>query len=149
MSVKKQTVRELAEAIIDKVGNLVPEYYAMPKNAFSEGNVAICIIDEEMNVYGKLFGTNKIRMRRASQIAWTKASQVWITRMKTVDFEKKVFNGEVNAKDFGIDPPDFIGWLGGQPVELKDGTYLSVGFSGFKGESDLEIVTRAIGELSI
>jgi len=146
---KTQSVRENIDAILSATKNLVPVYYAMPKNAFSEGNVAICIIDDEGNVFGSLFGTNKIKTRRAYQVAWIKASQVWITGMKTFDFERKVFNGEVNAKDFGIEPPDFIGWYGGQPVELKDGTHLSIGFSGFKGESDVEIVKKAIEDLGI
>jgi hypothetical protein len=138
------TIKEKVESIIDEVSKLVPSFAVMPQNAFSEGNAAICIIESDGNLYGKLFGSNKIRMRRSYQIAWTKASQVWITGLRTVEFERKVFNGELEYKDFGIEPPDFIGWLGGQPVELKDGTKLSIGFSGFKGESDLEIVSKAI-----
>ena len=143
------TVKEKVAAIISVAGKLIPSYVANPKDAFSEGNVAICIIDADGNVYGRLYGSDKIKTRRTYQIAWTKASQVWITGMKTVDFERKIFNGELNEKDFGIQPPDFIGWAGGQPVVLKDGTRLSIGFSGFRGESDLDIVIRAIAELGI
>ncbi len=146
---KKQIVKEQIEAIMTAAEKLIPAYVADPKDAFSEGNVAICIIDEEGNVYGRLYGKDKIPTRRTFQIAWTKASQVWITGMKTVEFERKIFNGELNEKDFGIQPPDFIGWPGGQPVILKDGTRLSIGFSGFRGSSDLEIVQKAIRELGI
>jgi glc operon protein GlcG len=67
--------------------------------------------------------------------------------MKTFDYEYKVFNNEINYKDFGIQPPDFIGWKGGQPMKLKDGTSLSIGFSGFSQQDDLEIVLRAVKEL--
>jgi len=146
---KKQTVQAQVEAIITTAEKLIPMYLAKPEDSSSEGNVAICIIDEDGNVYGRLYGTDKIRTRRTYNLAWTKASQVWITGMKTVEFERKVFNGELNDKDFGILPPDFIGWLGGQPIVLKDGTRLSVGFSGFTGVSDLDIVVKAVNELEI
>jgi glc operon protein GlcG len=77
-----------------------------------------------------------------------KASQVWITGMKTGEFEKKVFNNELNEKTFGIRRPDFIGWEGGQPVKLADGTILSIGVSGFRSISDLEIVVKAINSIA-
>jgi glc operon protein GlcG len=96
-----------------------------------------------------MFGTDRIRMRKVYDTAWTKASQVWITGMKTLEYERKVFNNEVDYKTFGILPPDFIGWRGGQPIELKDGTLLSIGFSGFTGEADTEIVLAAVEELGI
>jgi len=146
---KNEEIQAQVDAIIARAEKLIPDYLARPENASSEGNVAICIIDEDGNVYGRLYGTDKIRTRRTYMLAWTKASQVWITRMKTVEFERKVFNGELDDKDFGILPPDFIGWLGGQPVDLKDGTHLSVGFSGFTGVNDLEIVVKAVQELGI
>jgi len=146
---KKQTVQDQVDAIISTAEKLIPVYLSRPEDASSEGNVAICIIDEDGNVYGRLYGTDKIRTRRTYQLAWTKASQVWITGLKTVEFERKIFNNELNEKDFGIQPPDFIGWLGGQPIMLKDGTRLSVGFSGFTGVSDLDIVVKAVNELGI
>jgi glc operon protein GlcG len=37
-----------------------------------------------------------------------------------------------------------IGWEGGQPLSLKNGSNLSVGFSGFRGVTDLEIMVRAL-----
>ena len=51
---------------------------------------------------------------------------------------------EIDERKFGIERPDYIGWQGGQPITLKDGTILSVGFSGFRGIVDLEIVIRAL-----
>jgi uncharacterized protein GlcG (DUF336 family) len=144
-----KTTKEYAEAIILKAQKLIPEYNARPSDSFSSGNVSICIIDEEGNVYGKLYGTDKIRSRGTYRIAWLKASQVWITGMKTVEFEKKIFNDEIKEEDFGIQAPDFVGWPGGQPIVLKDGTRLSIGFSGFTGASDLEIVLKAVDKLGI
>ncbi len=36
---------------------------------------------------------------------------------------------------------------GGQPLVLKNGTVLSVGFSGFRGVTDLEIMVKALAEV--
>jgi glc operon protein GlcG len=91
-----------------------------------------------------MIGPDKIKSRQSYKIAWIKASQVWITGYKTGEYEKLVFTGQLDDKKFGIIKPDFLGWEGGQPVTLKDGTKLSVGFSGFRGISDLEIVKKAI-----
>ena len=93
-------------------------------------------------MYGKLYGTYKIRARESYRIAWTKANQVWITGLKTGEYEKKFFNSEV--EECGIEVPDLIGWEGGQPLTLKDGTRLSVGFSGIRGIYDLEIMVKAL-----
>ena len=43
--------------------------------SISNGNVAACIIDEHGIVHGKMFGTNKPRLRQSYKVAWTKASQ--------------------------------------------------------------------------
>ncbi len=138
------------ESIIREIENLVPEVLKNPldKN-LNNGNASLCIIDENGQVYGKLFGTDKNKMRQTFKTAWTKASQVWITGFKTGEYEKLVFNKEINEHDFGIIRPDFIGWEGGQPIVLKDGTKLSIGFSGFRGVTDLEIVINAINKLNL
>jgi glc operon protein GlcG len=136
--------------LIAAAEKLIPEYLANPEDAaISGGGSAICIIDEDNNVFGKLFGTDKIRCRQCYKIAWIKASQVWITGYKTGEFEKLAYSGQIDEKQFGIIRPDYLGWEGGQPVSLKDGTKLSIGFSGFRGTSDLEIVVRAISNAGL
>jgi glc operon protein GlcG len=110
----------------------------------ANGNVAVCIIDGRGNIYGRLFGDDKILGRERYRVAWTKASQAWITGMKTGEFEKMAFNNEIDERKFGIRRPDYIGWEGGQPVTLKDGTIIYAGVSGFRSVSDLEIVIKAI-----
>ncbi len=110
----------------------------------SDGNVAICIITEDGKIYGKLFGNNKLKQRKFFSIAWKKASQVWITGHKTGDYEKIVFGGEMNPEDSPIELPDLIGWVGGQPIQIDGDTRLSIGFSGFRGFNDIEIVQKAI-----
>jgi len=128
---------------------LIPQYASNAADAFAEGNVAVCIIDEEGNMFGKIWGTNKAKGRQFARLAWVKASQVWLTGMKTGEFERKLFNGELNEEDFGIQAPDLIGWEGGQPLVLKDGTRWSVGFSGFRGFNDLAIAEKALAMIEL
>ena len=133
--------------IIKAIESLMPEYLADPLDLqIAQGNVAVCIIDANGNVYGRIFSGdgNKLRQRESYRVAWTKASQVWITGMKTFAYEKLVFTGQIDAGKFGIIAPDFIGWEGGQPLSLDSDTRISVGFSGFRGTSDLAIVERAL-----
>jgi glc operon protein GlcG len=131
--------------IITAVEKLIPEYLANPvDNNISNGGTAICIITQDGQIFGRYFGENKIRCRETYRIAYIKASQVWITGMKTGEYEKMVFNNQIDENKYGISRPDLIGWEGGQPVTLKNGTTLSIGFSGFRGTSDLEIVQKAI-----
>jgi uncharacterized protein GlcG (DUF336 family) len=136
--------------LINKIEELLPKYM---ENEFdrnlNKGNVSVCIIDEFGNVFGKMYGQDKVICRNTYKIAWTKASQVMLTGMKTGEFEKKVFNGEIQEHKYGLSRPDFIGWDGGQPITLKDGTKLSTGFSGFRGVIDLEIVAKALAELDL
>lgn len=137
--------------LINKLGELIPSYMKNDiERGISNGNVAVCIIDEAGGVYGKVFVNNdKIRSRESFRVAWIKASQVWLTGMKTGEFEKKVYSGELSESISGIRKPDFIGWDGGQPVILNDGSKLSIGFSGFRGVTDLEIVLKGVEQIEI
>jgi len=140
-----KSISEFTGKLIAAVEKRLPEYLAIEEDrSRNEGNSALCIIDETGAVYGKMFGTDKIRMRRVFHIAWTKASQVWITGIKTGEYEKLVFTGQVDDKKFGILRPDFIGWEGGQPITIEGAVKLSVGFSGFRGATDIEIVQKAL-----
>jgi glc operon protein GlcG len=137
------------EKLISNIEELVPIYMAIPEDyAKANGVASLCIIDEEGRIYGKVFGNDKLRGRDSFRIAWTKASQVWLTGYKTYEYEKLVFADQIDPQQFGIKLPDLVGWLGGQPVTLRDGTKLSVGFSGFRGASDLEIVVKALEKIN-
>jgi glc operon protein GlcG len=137
--------QEIISQLIVEIEKLVPVYMQNEEDqAKANGNVALCIIDNDGFVTGKVFGNDKIRGREAFRVAWTKASQVWITGMPTGEFEKQVFNNEIQEETYGIRKPDYIGWIGGQPIEMSDGTVFSVGFSGFRGVTDLEIVAKAL-----
>jgi glc operon protein GlcG len=133
------------QELISNVESLLPLYMANEEDrAKANGSVAVCVIDEDGNVYGKVFGSDKILGRERFRVAWTKASQVWITGIRTGEFEKLAFTGQIDEKHFGIRRPDYIGWEGGQPIQLSNGQNIAVGVSGFRGVSDLEIVTKAM-----
>lgn len=142
---KNKEMLETIASIFDSIEIQIPSYMEIPEDRnISKGNLAVCIIDENQNVYGKMFGTNNARLRQSFKIAWTKASQVWLTGVKTGEYEKMVFTKEVDENANGIEAPDLIGWEGGQPLVLKNGQKLSVGFSGFRGTTDLEIMVKAL-----
>jgi uncharacterized protein GlcG (DUF336 family) len=145
-----QEVVLLIEKLLASIEELLPVYMAIPEDLeISKGVVSVCIIDETGQIYGKVFGKDKVRCRDSFKIAWTKASQVWITGYKTGDYEKLVFNDQLDQHKFGINMPDLIGWIGGQPITLPDGTKLSIGFSGFRGTTDVEIVIKALAKANI
>jgi len=129
------------------IEKLIPVYMVVPEDkGISNGNLAVCIIEENGRIHGRMFGTNKPRLRQSYRVAWTKASQVWLTGVKTGAYERMVFNKEVDENANGIDAPDLIGWEGGQPLVMSNGTKLSVGFSGFRGTTDIEIMVKALAD---
>ncbi|WP_426485427.1 GlcG/HbpS family heme-binding protein [Flavobacterium sp. 2] len=144
----EQTIKAQIALAFAEIEKLIPEYLQIEEDKrISNGNVAVCIIDENGSVHGKMYGNDKARQRQSYKIAWTKASQVWLTGVKTGEYEKMVFNGIVDENANGIEAPDLIGWQGGQPITLSNGTKLSIGFSGFRGTTDLEIAEKAFEQL--
>ncbi|GAC1439074.1 MAG: hypothetical protein NVSMB63_03890 [Sediminibacterium sp.] len=144
---KKNELNAVITRMFDAIEKHIPVYMNNTEDEkISKGNVAVCIIDHKGLVYGRMFGTDKARLRQSFKIAWIKASQVWLTGVKTGEYEKMVFNKEVEENGNGIEAPDLIGWEGGQPLTLVDGTRLSVGFSGFRGIIDLEIMVKSLAE---
>ncbi|MEL1240321.1 GlcG/HbpS family heme-binding protein [Flavobacterium flavipallidum] len=138
---------EITNKIFNAIEKLIPLYMGNPEDkSISNGNLAVCIIDENQNVYGKMFGSNTPRLRQSYTVAWTKASQVWLTGVKTGEYERMVFTKVVDENANGIEAPDLIGWEGGQPITLNTGLKLAVGFSGLRGTSDLEIMKKALAK---
>jgi len=135
--------------IINWVDNHISAYMENPDDyVISDGNVALCIVESDGAVHGKMYGDDMNRRRNSFAFAWKKASQVWITGMSTGDFERKVFNREINELAYGINRSDYIGWIGGQPVKLKNNEILAVGFSGFRGETDIQIILDALESIA-
>lgn len=142
-----ENLQVVINKIFESITYQIPYYRDSAADwGISEGNVAICIMDEAGNIYGKIWGNDKIRGRKYFDIAYRKASQVWITGYKTGEYEKLVFTDVLNYKDFGIELPDLMGWEGGQPIQLDSETAINCGFSGFKGINDLGIVKKAAEE---
>jgi uncharacterized protein GlcG (DUF336 family) len=140
-------LKKVIQKMIDSMSAQVPTYKSSaPDWNNSQGNVAVCIIDDEGNVYGKIWGSDKLRGRKIYDIAYRKAVQVWITGYKTGEYETLVFTDQLNYREFGIDLPDLMGWKGGQPIQLDADTRISCGFSGFKGVTDLAVVSKAAEE---
>lgn len=143
------SVREKILRLLDEIERLVPAYMAIEEDRVkANGSIAACIMDADGNIFGRIMGNDKILGRERYRVAWMKASQVWITGIRTGEFERLAFTNQVDEKKFGIRRPDYIGWEGGQPVALKDGTILSAGISGFRAVSDLEIVNKALAAMN-
>lgn len=133
--------------MMDSMSQQVPAYKTSEADwRISGGNAAVCIIDDAGNIYGKIWGDDKVRGRKFYDVAYRKASQVWITGYKTGEYEKLVFSDQIKHEDFGIELPDLMGWEGGQPIQLDAETRISCGFSGFRGINDLAIVKKAADE---
>src|ERR1700733_12689338 len=142
---ENQKLAAIIYKMFAEIENFTTVYMQNPEDSnISNANVAVCIIAEDGMVYGKMLVTNKPRQIQSFKVAWIKASQVWLTGIKTGEYEKMVFNGLAEENGNGIEAPDLIGWQGGQPLTLPDGSILSVGFSGFRGIIDLEIMTKAL-----
>jgi len=136
------------EKLLANIEVLIPFYMAIPEDfAKSKGVASVCIISEDGQIFAKIFGDDKLRGKDSFRIAWAKASQVWITGYKTNEYERMVFSDQIDYHTFGISLPDLVGYEGGQPITLGDGTKFSVGFSGFRGGSDLEIVQKALAKV--
>ncbi len=128
------------QKITQAANDLLPKFLADPTDGgMSGGNVAICVIDSAGEVQGKIWGNDKQRGRSVMQTAWRKASQVWMTGYPTQEFEKMVFNNELDPDQFGIMHPDFIGWQGGWPA-LINGEKFAIAISGMRGETDSAMV---------
>jgi glc operon protein GlcG len=143
----KTSFDERMGAFLAALDTMIPEYGANPSDAFAEGNVAVVVLDSDGRLSGRVWGENKVKGRQFFNLACKKATQVWITGMKTGEYEKRLYAGEFDEEKFGINKPDLIGWEGGQPVAWSDGVIWAVGFSGFRGFNDLGIVDRAVEQV--
>lgn len=139
------TLPEVAARLFLEIERLLPKFRAVAEDAaINEGNVAVVVIGPAGEVFGHLFGTDRIRQRNTAGTAWKKASQVWLTGIATGEYERRVYNGEVDWAKLGVMKPDLVGWEGGLPIRLADGSMIAVGFSGFRGETDAAIIRAAV-----
>lgn len=143
-----ETLQQIINKILENISAQIPTYKTSEADwNISAGNVAVCMIDDKGNIYGRIWGNEKLKGRKFFDAAYRKASQVWITGYKTNEYERLVFTDKINYRDHGIELPDLMGWEGGQPVQLDAETPICCGFSGFKGVNDLAIVKKAAEEV--
>jgi glc operon protein GlcG len=140
-------LQQIINLMMENMSAQIPAYKTSEADwKISDGNTAVCIINDVGNIYGRIWGNNKLRGRSFYDVAYRKASQVWITGYKTGEYERLVFTDQLNYTDFGIELPDLMGWEGGQPIQLDNETRISCGFSGFRGVNDIAIVKKAADE---
>ena len=138
----------LIPRIIDVFELLVPIYNTVSEDyEISKGNVALCIITEHGEIYGKQFGDSKIKKRYFFNLAFQKASQAQITNTPTGNFETQVFNTVINEKEYGLKRHELIGWKGGVPITIEN-TKLYIGFSGYRENQDEAIIKEAVSKLN-
>jgi glc operon protein GlcG len=138
----------IADQLVEEISRLVPEFLQDPVDAqMSGGNAAVAVIDETGLVRGRIFGKDKAKGRWCFGIVNRKVIQVWSTGYATGHFEELVYSGRLDDSPFGISRPDFIGWQGGVPLLLENGSLVAAAFSGFRGEKDVEIVERAASRI--
>jgi len=127
---------------------LIPEYLKNPNDfAIAEGNVSCLIMDESGNVFGKHWGTDRVRQRKSAQVAMQKVLQVWLTDTATGAYEEQVYSKQKNWWEYGIPLPELIGWEGGLPARLTDGTKVAIAFSGFYGDKDAALIRQAASSI--
>jgi glc operon protein GlcG len=133
-----------AAAIVEAVARLMPEFLQDPVDReMSKGNAAVCVIEPDGRFVGRIFGEDRAKGRWCFGIASRKVIQVWSTGYATGRFEELVYAGKLDESKFGVNRPDFIGWQGGVPLLLADGSLLAAAFSGFRGINDVAILERA------
>jgi glc operon protein GlcG len=139
---------EIAARLVEEVTTLFPDFLLDPVDMkMSGGNGAVCAIAPTGHVVGRIFGKDQAKGRWCFGIVNRKVIQVWSTGYATGRFEELVYAGKLDEGNFGISRPDFIGWLGGVPLLLEDGSLIAAAFSGFRGEKDVEIIRRAAARI--
>ncbi len=139
----------VAERILAAIRDLEPRYAAEPENQqINAGHSAVCLMSADGQVWGQVFGTDKLRQRASFSLAYRKCSQVWITGYPTGTYEELVYAKKIDMWKYGIHKPDFVGWEGGQSIAIDGATTLSAGYSGFRGDHDLEIVSLAVAAVT-
>jgi hypothetical protein len=133
-----------AVRLIAEVARLYPEYVQDPLDGErNAGNAAVFALGLDGVVHGRLFGDDPAVRQKVYLIASRKLLQVWRTGYPTGRFEELVYAGKLDEANFGIQRPDFIGWLGGVPLLTPDGGLVAAAFSGFRGITDIRILERA------
>jgi len=149
-SYPNEVIYAMTRNLVDEVERLLPEFLGDPTDGpMGAGGSAVIAIDQCGRIHGKIFGADKDRGRWCFGIAMRKVAQVWQTGYATGRFEELVYSGKLDEAKFGVNRPDFIGWLGGVPLRRPDGLPVAAAFSGMRGESDVAIIERAAAKVGL
>jgi len=133
--------------LCDAIERHSPSFLAIPEDFdIARGNLVFVAIDDAGHVHGRFWGDDSVRQRGSALVAWSKVNQVKLTRTATGLYERLVYSGKKNWWEFGIPLPEFIGWEGGLPAILEDGTFVALAISGLRQDKDCELLARAVAE---
>jgi glc operon protein GlcG len=141
-------ISEVVQRLFESLAKRIPDFLREPDDlAISRGNAVMLVIDGNGDVHGRYVGADPVKQVELGQVAWKKAVQVRLTRVATGRFEEFAFSRRLNWWEYGIPLPELVGWDGGLPAILSDGTPLALAFSGFRGEKDVEILRQAVQDV--
>jgi len=133
--------------LADAIERHAPSFLAVSEDFdIARGNLVFVAVDAKGRVFGRYWGDDPVRQRGSAMVAWTKVNQVKLTRTATGLYERLVYAGRKNWWEFGIPLPEFIGWEGGLPATLDDGTFVALAISGLRQDKDCELLARAVAE---
>ena len=139
--------QEILSSLAAALERHLPEFLSDPEDfAIAQGNLVFVAISEKGQVFGRFWGTDPVRQRGSANVAWAKANQVKLTRTPTGAYERDVWAGRRNWWEYGIPLPEFIGWEGGLPATLEDGTFVALALSGLRQDKDCALLLRALDE---
>ena len=126
----REKIGEIVQRLFVALEKRIPGFLEEPDDmAISQGNAVMLVIDGNGDVHGKYVGPDPVKQVELGQVAWKKAVQVRLTRVSTGRYEELAYSRRLHWWKYGIPLPEFVGWDGGIPGVLSDGTPLAIAFS--------------------
>lgn len=83
------SINGIMSRLFTEIEKFIPVYMENPEdNRIANGNCAVCIIDENGAVHGKMFGTNKPRLRQSYKVAWIRRARCGSQAIKPANTKK-------------------------------------------------------------
>lgn len=145
---EREKTTEILDRLFDSIERRIPSFLEdATDRAISRGNAVMLAMDAQGGIHGRYLGTDPAKQQELGLVAWRKVQQVRLTRVATGRYEELAYARRLQWWKYGIPLPDLIGWDGGLPATLSDGSPLALAFSGFRGEKDVEILRLAAREV--
>jgi glc operon protein GlcG len=139
---------QILQRLFDAIERRIPSFLEDPTDqAISQGNAVMLAMDAQGGIHGRTIGSDPAKQQELGLVAWKKVQQVRLTRVATGRYEELAYARRLHWWKYGIPLPDFVGWDGGLPATLSDGSPLALAFSGFRGEKDVEILRASAAEI--